>query len=33
MAWASREAMQTLADRLMDNIEGFVRGESRNRLA
>ena len=33
VAWASKEAMQALADQLMDNIEGFVRGEARNRLA
>jgi glycerate dehydrogenase len=33
VAWASQEAMQALADQLMDNIEGFVRGEARNRLA
>jgi glycerate dehydrogenase len=29
-AWASREAMQTLADQLIDNIEAFVRGEPKN---
>lgn len=29
-AWASREAMQALADQLIDNIEAFVRGEPRN---
>ncbi len=29
-AWASREAMQTLADQLIDNIEAFVRGEPQN---
>jgi len=29
-AWASREAMQTLADQLIDNIEAFVRDEPRN---
>ena len=29
-AWASRQAMQTLADQLMDNLEAFVRGEPRN---
>ena len=29
-AWASREAMQTLADQLIDNLEAFVRGEPRN---
>ena len=30
IAWASREAMQTLADQLIDNIEAFIRGEPRN---
>ena len=30
VAWASREAMQTLADRVVDNIEAFVRGEPQN---
>jgi glycerate dehydrogenase len=30
VAWASREAMQVLADQLIDNIEGFVAGEPRN---
>ena len=30
VAWASRQAMQTLADQLIDNIEAFVRGEGRN---
>ena len=29
-AWASRQAMQTLADQLIDNIEGFVKGKPRN---
>jgi glycerate dehydrogenase len=29
-AWASREAMQALADQLIDNIEAFVRNEPRN---
>ena len=33
VAWSSREAMQTLADRLIDNIEAFVRGEPVNRVA
>ena len=33
VAWSSREAMQTLADQLIDNIEAFVRGEERNRVA
>jgi glycerate dehydrogenase len=32
VAWSSREAMQILADQLMDNIEAFVRGEARNRV-
>lgn len=30
VAWASREAMQTLADQVIDNLEAFVRGEPRN---
>lgn len=30
VAWSSREAMQTLADQLVDNIEAFVAGEPRN---
>lgn len=30
VAWASDEAMQVLADRLIDNIEGFVAGEPAN---
>ena len=29
-AWASRQAMQTLADQLIDTLEAFVRGEPRN---
>ena len=29
-AWASREAMQALADQLIDNIEAFVKGEPKN---
>lgn len=29
-AWASNEAMQALADQLVDNLESFVRGEPRN---
>ena len=29
-AWASRQAMQSLADQLVDNLEAFVRGEPRN---
>jgi glycerate dehydrogenase len=30
VAWASNEAMQTLADQLIDNIEAFVSGEPKN---
>ena len=30
VAWASRPAMQALADQLIDNIEAFARGEPRN---
>ena len=30
VAWASREAMQTLTDQLMDNIENFVQGQPSN---
>jgi glycerate dehydrogenase len=30
VAWASEEAMQTLWDQLIDNIEGFHRGEPQN---
>lgn len=29
-AWASNEAMQALADQLVENLEAFVRGEPRN---
>jgi glycerate dehydrogenase len=29
-AWASRQAMQTLADQLVESLEAFVRGEARN---
>ena len=29
-AWASRQAMQTLADQLVDNLEAFVRGTPQN---
>lgn len=32
-AWASTDAMQAMADQLIDNIEAFVRGEPRNRVA
>lgn len=30
VAWASNEAMQALADQLIDNIEAFVQGQPRN---
>lgn len=30
IAWASAEAMQTLADRLIDNLEAFVNGQPQN---
>jgi glycerate dehydrogenase len=30
VAWASQEAMQSLADQTIENIEAFVRGEQRN---
>jgi len=33
VAWASDKAMQALADQLIDNMEAFVRGEERNRVA
>jgi glycerate dehydrogenase len=32
IAWASNEAMQTVADQVIDNLEAFVGGESRNRI-
>lgn len=32
VAWASLEAMQALADQVIENIEAFVRGEPRNLL-
>lgn len=32
VAWASEEAMQILADQLVDNIEAFIAGEPRNLL-
>ena len=32
IAWASNEAMQTLADQVIDNIESFVAGKPRNLL-
>lgn len=33
VAWASKEAMQVLADQLIDNIDAFVAGEPRNVVA
>lgn len=33
MAWASAGAMQSLADQAIDNVEAFVAGQPRNRLA
>jgi len=33
VAWSSREAMQTLADQLVDNIEAFVAGTPRNAVS
>ena len=33
VAWASREAMQTLADQVIDNIEAYVAGSPCNRVA
>jgi glycerate dehydrogenase len=32
IAWSSREAMKTLADQLIDNLEAFKRGERLNRV-
>lgn len=32
VAWASREAMQKLADQLIDNIEAFAAGRAQNRV-
>ena len=32
VAWASNEAVQTLADQVIDNIEGFFAGEPQNLL-
>ncbi len=32
VAWASQPAMQALADQLIENLEAFVRGETRNRV-
>jgi glycerate dehydrogenase len=33
VAWASREAVQSLADQLVDNVEGFWNGTPRNIVA
>lgn len=33
VGWSSDKAMQVLADQLIDNVEAFVRGEERNRVA
>jgi len=33
VAWSSREAMQALADQLIDNVEAFVQGAPRNVVA
>jgi glycerate dehydrogenase len=33
VAWASRPAMQALADQLVANLEAFARGEPQNRVA
>ncbi|MGC2047766.1 MAG: D-2-hydroxyacid dehydrogenase [Gallionella sp.] len=33
IAWSGRTAMQTLADQLIDNIEAYVAGSPRNRVA
>jgi len=33
IAWASAEAIQTLADQLIDNVEAFVNGQPRNVVA
>ena len=33
VAWSSRPAMQALADQLIDNIEAFVAGAPKNRVA
>ena len=30
VAWSSAQAMQALADQLIDNVEAFVRGAPRN---
>ena len=33
VAWSSRPAMQALADQLIDNIDAFMAGAPRNRVA
>jgi len=33
VAWSGREAMQTMADQLIDNIEAYVAGSPRNQVA
>jgi len=33
VAWASNEAMQTLADQLIENLEAFVSGNPQNLVA
>lgn len=33
VGWASREAVQALADQLVDNVDAFLAGEARNRVA
>lgn len=33
VAWSSDKAMQALADQLIDNVEAFVQGKERNRVA
>jgi glycerate dehydrogenase len=30
VAWASREAIQSLADQLVDNVDAFVAGKPKN---
>ncbi len=32
VAWASNEAVQALADQVIDNLEGFIAGKPRNLL-
>ena len=33
VAWAARDAVQALADQLMDNVEAFHAGKSRNLIS